>query len=110
MTNRRQPFGYQICGGRVAVNGSEADIVKYIFRVYIGGSSFNDITSSLLNQPVAYDVDKAWNKNMIARILGDRRYVGTDVYPPRSSLSYFCSKPYPHHRQLVDSADSILCH
>lgn len=81
MSIRRQPFGYQICGGRVAVNDSEADIVKYIFRAYIGGSSFNDIKLSLLNQPVAYDVDKAWNKNMIARILGDRRYVGTDVYP-----------------------------
>ena len=81
MTNRRQPFGYQIYSGRITVNDSEADIVKYIFRAYIGGASFNNIKSSLLNQPVAYDVDKAWNKNMIARILGDRRYVGTDVYP-----------------------------
>lgn len=81
MTNRRQPFGYQICGGRVAVNDSEANIVKYIFRAYIGGLSFNDIKSSLQDQSVAYDVDKPWNKNMIARILGDRRYVGTDVYP-----------------------------
>lgn len=81
MTNRRQPFGYQIYGGRITVNGSEADIVKYIFRAYIGGASFNDIKSSLQDQSVAYDVDKTWNKNMIARILGDRRYVGTDVYP-----------------------------
>lgn len=81
MSKRRQPFGYQICGGRVAVNDSEANIVKYIFRAYIGGSSFNDIKSSLQDQSVAYDVDKTWNKNMIARILGDRRYVGTDVYP-----------------------------
>ena len=81
MSIRRQPFGYQICGGRISVNSSEADIVKYIFRAYIGGASFNDIKSSLLNQPVAYDVDKPWNKNMIARILGDRRYVETDVYP-----------------------------
>lgn len=81
MSIRRQPFGYQIRGGYVIVNDSEADIVKYIFRAYIGGSSFNDIKSSLLNQPVAYDVDKVWNKNMIARILGDRRHVGTDVYP-----------------------------
>ena len=81
MSIRRQPFGYQICGGRISVNSSEADIVKYIFRAYIGGASFNDIKSNLLNRPVAYDVDKAWNKNMIARILGDRRYVGTDVYP-----------------------------
>lgn len=82
MSIRRQPFGYQICGGRVTVKGSEADVVKYIFRAYIGGASFNDIKSNLLNQPVAYDGDKAWNKNMIARILGDRRYVGTNVYPP----------------------------
>ena len=81
MSKRRQPFGYQICGGRVAVNDSEANIVNYIFRAYIGGSSFNDIKSSLQDQSVAYDVDKTWNKNMIARILGDRRYVGTDVYP-----------------------------
>ena len=81
MTNRRQPFGYQIYGGRITVNDSEADIVKYIFRAYLGGASFNDIKLSLQNQPVAYDVDRAWNKNMIARILGDRRYVGTDVYP-----------------------------
>ena len=81
MSIRRQPFGYQIYSGRITVNDSEADIVKYIFRAYIGGASFNDIKSNLLNRPVAYDVDKAWNKNMIARILGDRRYVGTDVYP-----------------------------
>lgn len=80
MTNRRQPFGYQISGGRITVNDSEADIVKYIFRSYIGGASFNDIKLNLLNQPVSYDGDKAWNKNMIARILGDRRYVGTDEF------------------------------
>ena len=82
MSIRRQPFGYQIYSGRITVNDSEADIVKYIFRAYIGGASFNHIKLSLLNRPVAYDVDKAWNKNMIARILGDRRYVGTNVYPP----------------------------
>ncbi len=81
MTNRRQPFGYQIYSGQITVNDSEADIIKYIFRAYIGGASFNNIKSSLLNQPVVYDGDKAWNKNMIARILGDRRYVGADVYP-----------------------------
>lgn len=81
MSIRRQPFGYQIYSGRITVNDSEADIVKYIFRSYIGGASFNDIKLNLLNQPVAYDMDKAWNKNMIARILGDRRYVGTDGYP-----------------------------
>lgn len=41
-----------------------------------------DCKIAIVDQPVSYDGDKAWNKNMIARILGDRRYVGTDVYPP----------------------------
>lgn len=81
MSIRRQAFGYQIYGGRITVNDSEADIVRYIFRAYLGGASFNDIKLNLLKQQVSYDGDKAWNKNMIARILGDRRYVGTDVYP-----------------------------
>lgn len=35
MSIRRQPFGYQIYSGRITVNDSEADIVKYIFRAYI---------------------------------------------------------------------------
>ena len=88
MSIRRQPFGYQIYSGRITVNDSEADIVKYIFRAYIGGASFNHIKLSLLNQPVSYDGDKAWNKNMIARILGDRRYAGTDVYPPLKAYEH----------------------
>ena len=89
MTNRKQPFGYHISGGRIAINNAEADIVKYIFHAYTCGSSYSDIKSELSNQPVAYDIDKLWNKNMIARILGDRRYVGTDVYPPILSCEEF---------------------
>lgn len=89
MTNRKQPFGYHISGGRIAINNAEADIVKYIFHAYTCGSSFSDIKSELSNQPLSYDVDKLWNKNMIARILRDRRYVGTDVYPQILSCEEF---------------------
>lgn len=89
MSNRRQPFGYRICNGKVAANKAEEEIVKYIFRAYIGGASYNDIKRSLHDQPVSYDGDRLWNKNMIARILGDRRYTGTDVYPPILSCEEF---------------------
>ncbi len=87
MNKRRQPFGYQICGGRVAVKCSEADIVKYIFRAYIGGASFNDIKLGLMNQPVSYDGDKAWNKNMIARILGI-----DDMWEQMSILKFYSAR------------------
>lgn len=89
MTNRKQPFGYHICDGQVAINNAEAGIVKYIFHAYTCGSSYSDIKSELSNQPVAYDIDKLWNKNMIARILGDRRYVGINIYPRILSCEEF---------------------
>lgn len=81
MGNRKQPFGYHIRNGIITVNPIEADVVRFIFTQYQRGASFNEITEKLRNQAVPYDTDKRWNKNMVARILGDRRYVGDNTYP-----------------------------
>lgn len=81
MGNRKQPFGYHIRNGIITVNIIEADVVRFIFTQYQRGASFNEITEKLRNQAVPYDTDKLWNKNMVARILGDRRYVGDNAYP-----------------------------
>lgn len=81
MGNRKQPFGYHIRNGRITINAAEANIVEYIFTKYLKGASFNEITNILRNQAVPYDTDKLWNKNMVARILEDRRYVGDNAYP-----------------------------
>lgn len=81
MGNRKQPFGYHIRNGKITVNAVEVEIVKRIYADYLNGASFNEITNELKNQSVVYDENKLWNKNMIARILGDRRYVGNDAYP-----------------------------
>lgn len=81
MGNRKQPFGYHIRNGKITVNAVEAEIVKRIYADYLNGASFNEITNELKKQSVVYDENKLWNKNMIARILGDRRYVGNDAYP-----------------------------
>lgn len=89
MGNRKQPFGYHIRNGKITVNAVEAEIVKRIYADYLNGASFNEITNELKNQSVVYDENKLWNKNMIARILGDRRYVGNDAYPQIVSESDF---------------------
>ena len=36
---------------------------------------------ALQERGVAYDRGKPWSKNMVARILEDQRYIGTDHYP-----------------------------
>ena len=41
----------------------------YLPSVY-SGASFNDIKLNLLNQPVSYDGDKAWNKKYDSEDLG----------------------------------------
>ena len=89
MTNRKQPFGYKICRGKPVIYEAEAYIVRQIFKAYLSGASYSTITDMLHGQAVSYDEGKAWNKNMIARILGDRRYIGNDVYPQIISAADF---------------------
>ena len=50
---RKQPFGYRV------------DI----------------LVAQLREQPIPYDEGRLWNKNMVARILEDRRYTGDGAYP-----------------------------
>ena len=81
MGNRKLPFGYQIKLGEVVVNPDEAKLVDGIFRWYISGDSYGVLVKKLREQSVPYDVGKLWNKNMVARILEDKRYTGTKDFP-----------------------------
>lgn len=82
MGNRKQPFGYRVVMGEIVHHPQEAKLVEYIFRQYLSGSTFNALVAELRNQPTPYDVGKVWNKNMVARILEDKRYTGDRGYPP----------------------------
>ena len=82
MGNRKQPFGYKVVMGEIVHHPQEAKLVEYIFRQYLSGSTFNALVAELRNQPTPYDVGKVWNKNMVARILEDKRYTGDRGYPP----------------------------
>lgn len=81
MGNRRQPFGYKMEQGRVVRSPLEARLVEHIFRQYISGATYSTLVTDLRNQTVPYEEGKVWNKNMVARILGDKRYTGENGYP-----------------------------
>ena len=81
MGNRKQPFGYRIELGVIVRHPQEAPLVEQIFRQYLSGASYNALVADLRSQPVPYDEDKVWNKNMLARILEDKRYTGKGGYP-----------------------------
>jgi hypothetical protein len=81
MGNRKQPFGYKMELGEIVIQPQEANVVRHIFQQYIRGVSYQGLIAELKEQPVPYDEQKAWNKNMLARILEDRRYQGEQDFP-----------------------------
>lgn len=82
MSNRKLPFGYKLLMGEVVIHQAEAAAVKEIFRRYLQeAASLKELADLLREQDVPYDAGRVWNKNMVARILGDERYTGKAGYP-----------------------------
>lgn len=80
-SNRKQPFGYRIEGGKLVTAPEEQPWVVHIFCRYNGGASFQEIADDMNATGFPYEQGKDWNKNMISRILSDCRYAGEKGYP-----------------------------
>ena len=82
VSNRKLPFGYKLLMGEVVIHQAEAAAVKEIFRRYLQeAASLKELADLLREQDVPYNAGRVWNKNMVARILGDERYTGKAGYP-----------------------------
>lgn len=80
---RGLPFGYTVQNGRLIIQEDEAEIVRGIFQAYIGGSSMLELADLMTKREIPYTEKRmAWNKNIIARMITDRRYAGTDGFEP----------------------------
>ena len=91
LKNRSIPFGYCVVNGRFAVNENEAEIVRKIFADYIGGKSLKTIAQNLNEKiEIPYNSGKEkWNKNMVCRILENKKYIGENGFPQIISESDF---------------------
>lgn len=80
--HRKVPFGYQMRMGRVEPHPQEAETVRYIVTQYLSGASLQSIADHLTKFGPRYHQDTpVWNKNMVKRILENRKYTGCDGYP-----------------------------
>lgn len=80
-SNRKLPFGYRMEQGEIKEHPVEAEAVRRIFRRYLAGASYAALVEHLRDTGPAYDEDKPWNKNMVARILENRKYTGGSGFP-----------------------------
>lgn len=82
MANRYVSYGYEITDGKIAIIDSERDIVINIFGMYMNGHGMPEIANRLNQAGVSYNNDgRNWNKNMIKRILENRKYLGDGKFP-----------------------------
>lgn len=79
--NRKLPFGYRMEQGEIKEHPVEAEAVRRIFRRYLAGASYAALVEHLRDTGPAYDEDKPWNKNMVARILENGKYTGGSGFP-----------------------------
>ena len=89
MGNRKLPFGYQMRMGEIVRNETESKAVQDIFLQYTLGASLKEIAEQMSKTGPVYDEGKSWNKNMVARILENTKYIGTDSYPKLVDIKLF---------------------
>ena len=79
--NRVIPFGYCMKNGEITTNPKEVYAVSTIFREYLNGSSLLQIAKLMESEKIRYTEDSyRWNKNMVKRIIENKKYLGTDKY------------------------------
>lgn len=82
MANRYIPFGYEIADGEIRIIEREAKVVKNIFSLYVQGESLKNIQERLNIVGISYASDgRDWDKNMVKRILDNKKYIGDKEYP-----------------------------
>ena len=89
MKIRSLPFGYCIRDGKICVNERDSSTVRMIFEGYIKNASYKKVADMLERQGTPYIPEKRWNKNIVARILKDRHYIGDEEYPPIITQNMF---------------------
>ena len=80
-SKRKMVFGYRMELGDIVPSPNEADTVRYIYTRYLAGASFQCLANELNQKALPYHTGKSWNKNMVARILEDDRYIGEKEFP-----------------------------
>lgn len=88
--NRVIPFGYSMRNGEITVDFNESKAVARIFEEYLNGSSLQQIAKLMESEKVKYsEISDRWNKNMVKRIIENKKYLGNEKYPQIIGEKFF---------------------
>lgn len=88
--NRVIPFGYCMRNGEITVDFNESKAVARIFEEYLNGSSLQQIARLMESEKMQYsEISDRWNKNMVKRIIENKKYLGNEKYPQIIGEKFF---------------------
>ena len=103
---RKTPFGYMVQNGKTVPCPPEAEAVRGIFAHYLAGLSYAKIAEEMSGGNIPYHQHTSqWNKHMVKRILGNGRYLGSEIYPQLISDGDFLAAQL----QREDKANGTPC-
>lgn len=74
------PLGYRVENGVLAIEETEAETVRQIFRAYASGQSYREIIDELNRQGIRTRTGGTFGRNSLHDLLKNEKYVGTIVY------------------------------
>ncbi len=82
MKARNILYGYCYEGGKIVRCIEETKIVEEMSQAYLNGQSLLEIAENLNRRGIEYMPGLVgWNKSRIMRLLEDKRYLGTELFP-----------------------------
>ena len=104
MKIRKYPFGYELQMGKIQMNPLDAKWVQKIYDFYLSSQSFQKTADWLNAEQIPYStMQSKWNKNTVARILQDGRYLGDGVYP-----SIISREKYKLTTEIIQSKKTVI--
>jgi Recombinase. len=96
----RTCYGYDtISNGELAVNETQAKIVRWIFKRYLSGDSMGKIAAALQKQGIPSPTGKSkWNREAISKLLSNEKYTGSVLLQKTLSV---CGAQFKNEGELA---------
>lgn len=104
---RSAPFGYRLIDGRLAIEESEAEIVRGIFELYLAGKGYQTIAHELNRRGVSKPKSKTkWLAESVRYIILNEKYIGDSLW----QKSFNLENPFRRVRNHSELEQCYLAH
>lgn len=100
LVSLRFMFGYRISKGKVEVDSEQAEIVRMIFRDYIGGMGGDRIAVKLRAMKVPTQLGGRWDGERVLKIIRNEKYTGNALLQKKYVTDHLTKKQAVNKGQL----------